>query len=116
MKKIFTLLISMFLLIGCVESITVIPSGAANGKLAQSSVNSAANYGIKKKTGKTVLQHIIAYGKKRKPAEKKEPCSSFDDKKNQKICLTTKERMNSKEATSSLQHSINERSKINYLD
>ena len=39
MKKIFILLISMFLLVGCIESVVVMGGGAANGKLMQSSID-----------------------------------------------------------------------------
>ena len=49
MKKIFILLASMFLLVGCIESVAVIGGGATNGKLVQSSLQSAASYGVKKK-------------------------------------------------------------------
>ena len=48
MKKIFIILTSVFLLVGCVESIAVLGGGAANGKLVQSSIQSAASYGVKK--------------------------------------------------------------------
>ena len=45
MKKIFILLTSMFLLVGCVEYIAVFSGGVSNGKLVQSSLQSAASYG-----------------------------------------------------------------------
>mgnify|MGYP006085497949 CR=1 FL=1 len=49
MKKIFILLTSMFLLAGCIESVVVLGGGATNGKIVQSSIQSAASYGMKKK-------------------------------------------------------------------
>ena len=61
MKKIFVLLTSMFLLVGCIESIAVLSGGAANGKLVQSSLKSGLSYGIKKQTGKSPLQHALAF-------------------------------------------------------
>ena len=54
MKKIIILIASMFLLAGCIESIALLggpATGAANGKILQSSLKSAASYGIKKATG-----------------------------------------------------------------
>ena len=131
MKKIFILLTSMFLLVGCIESMVVIGSGAANGKLMQSSIQSAASYGIKKQTGKSPLQHAISYSEKKKPQETEEPCSSFTNKKDLEICLMVKKRITSKKnekdekkfldkpfkkISSLLQSSINEKSKIKYLD
>ena len=44
MKKIFILLTSMFLLVGCIESMALISGGAVNGKLVQSSLQSVASY------------------------------------------------------------------------
>ena len=131
MKKIFILLASMFLLVGCVESLALIGGGATNGKLVQSSLQSAASYGVKKATGETPLGHVFNYAKKTKSLEKKDPCSSFVSKKENKICLMVEKRIISKKAklkekeftskpskeiTSSLQLSINEKSKIKYLD
>ena len=65
MKKIFILLGSMFLLIGCVESVAVMGTGAANGKLVQSSINTGISYGIKAQTGKSPMKHAFAYTKKK---------------------------------------------------
>ena len=121
----------MFLLTGCIESMAVLGGGAANGKLVQSSVQQGLSYGVKKQTGKTPFQHALALSKKKRILNKKEECSSFADKKDLDICLMVKERIASnqakikkneftdkpsKELTSSLQFSINEKSKIKYLD
>ena len=131
MKKIFILITSMLLLVGCVESVTLIGGGAANGKAFQSSLQSVASYGIKKKTGKTPFGHALNYVKENKPLEKKKSCSSFNNKKDLETCLMAKERLtfnqaktkekeftdkSSKEFTLSLQSSINEKSKIKFLD
>ena len=61
MKKIFGLLATLVLLNGCVESIALLGTSAQNGKIFQSSLNSALNYGVKKQTGKTPLEHAVAY-------------------------------------------------------
>tara|TARA_B100000780_G_C21061795_1_gene426797 strand:+ start:200 stop:595 length:396 start_codon:yes stop_codon:yes gene_type:complete len=131
MKKLFFLLTSMFLLAGCIESVAVIGGGAANGKIFQSSIQSGASYAIKKKTGKTPIGHALNYAKSKKHVEKQKSCSSFANKKDLEICLMVKKRIisnqanikekestyrPSKELTSSLQSSINKKSKIKYLD
>ena len=131
MKKLFFLLTSMFLLAGCIESVAVIGGGAANGKIFQSSIQSGASYAIKKKTGKTPIGHALNYAKSKKHVEKQKSCSSFANKKDLEICLMVKKRIMSKQAkvkekeysnnpskefTLTLQSSINDRSKIKYLD
>ena len=67
MKKTLPLLTLIFLLNGCAESIALLGSGASNGRIVQSSLNSAISYGVKKQTGKTPLEHAIAYAEKKNP-------------------------------------------------
>ena len=131
MKKIFILLASMFLLVGCVESVAVIGTGAANGKIVQSSLKEAVSYGIKKGTGKSPIEHALAYAKEKNPEKKKEPCVSFVKQTNSEICLIVKKQIaltqvkikekklfdkSLKELTLSLRSTIKEKSKIKYLD
>ena len=132
MKKIFILLASMFFLTGCFESLALVGpvTGASNGKIVQSSLNTAVSYGVKKQTGKSPLEHAFAYAKEKNPKKKKEPCASFIDKTNSEICAVVKKQISStqakikkklfnkslKELTASLQSAIKERSKIKYLD
>ena len=79
MKKILLLFSTIFLLSGCAESLALLGPGASNGKLAQSSLNSVISYGVKKQTGKTPLEHAIAYAEEKNPDRKKEACiSSFE--------------------------------------
>ena len=61
MRKLIGLLISLFLLPGCFETSLVMgPAiGGAQGKLAQSSISTALSYGVKYKTGKYPIQHIL---------------------------------------------------------
>ncbi len=68
MRKLISLLILLFLLSGCFESSLVIgPAiGGAQGKLAQSSMSTALSYGIKHKTGKSPIQHILKQKKEKK--------------------------------------------------
>ncbi len=79
MKKILLLLSTIFLLNGCAESLALLGPGASNGRFVQSSLNSAISYGVKKQTGKTPLEHAIAYAEEKNPERKKETCiSSFE--------------------------------------
>ena len=130
MGKILGLLITLFLLNGCAESVALIGTGASNGKIVQSSFNSVISYGVKKQTGKTPIEHAIAYAEEKNPDKKKEPCLSFVEKTNSEICallkkqlkltkskILTKSKENSiKDLTSSLQLHINKKSKIKHLD
>tara|TARA_B100000795_G_C22753170_1_gene420320 strand:+ start:723 stop:1121 length:399 start_codon:yes stop_codon:yes gene_type:complete len=131
MKKIFILLTSMFLLVGCAESIALLGGSFTNGKLTQTSLQSAASYGIKKRTGETPIGHALNYVKRNNKIKEKNSCSSFVNEKDLEICLMVEKRImfkqakvkekefsnnSSKEFTLSLQSSINESSKIKYLD
>ena len=133
MKKILGLLLGLSLLTGCAESLALIgPTSTAvtGGNIAQSAFSSAVNYGVKKQTGKSPMEHAIAYAEEVNPEKKKEPCLSFAEKTNSEICAIVKKQlelskskilMRSKEKsikdlTSSLKPYINKKSKIKYLD
>ena len=130
MKKILGLLAILLFLNGCAESVALLGTSVSNGKIMQSSISSSVSYGIKKQTGKTPLEHAIAYADQKNPQKKKEPCLSFVEKTNSEICAIVKKQLkitkskilkkskeNSiKDLTSSLQLHINKKSKINYLD
>ena len=73
MKKTLLLLSTIFLLNGCAESLALLGPGASNGRFVQSSLNSAISYGVKKQTGKTPLEHAIAYAEEKIQKEKKKP-------------------------------------------
>ena len=132
MKKVFFVLSSLFLLNGCAETVALLGpvGGASNGKMLQSSLNSAISYGVKKQTGKTPLEHALAYAEEKNPEKKEEPCFSFIQKTNSAVCLILKKQLNLtkskiinekknqslKDLTSLLQTNINKNSKIKYLD
>ena len=133
MKKIFGLLLGLTLLTGCAESLALIgPTSTAvsGGNIAQSAFSSAVNYGVKKQTGKSPMEHAMAYAEEINPEKKKEPCLSFVEKTNSEICVIVKKQleltkskilMRSKEKsikdlTSSLKPNINKKSRIKYLD
>ena len=86
MKKIFGLLATLLLLNGCVESIALLGTSAQNGKIFQSSLNSAINYGVKKQTGKTPLEHAIAYAEEKNPEKKQDTCISSIEKTRSEFC------------------------------
>ena len=89
MKKVFFLLSSLFLLNGCAESIALLGSsvgGASNGKVLQSSFNSAISYGVKKQTGKSPLEHAFAYAEEKNPEKKQETCISFIERTRSEFC------------------------------
>ena len=132
MNKIFGLLSILLLLSGCAESFALLGTSvgsASNGRIIQSSVNSAISYGVKKQTGKTPLEHAIAYAEENN-SKKKEPCLSFIEKTNSEICSIVKKQLNLtkskirsltinkslKDLTSSIQPSIDKKAKIKYLD
>ena len=133
MKKILSLLTVSVLLSGCVESMALIgpaTTGTGSGKIVQSAASSVLSYGVKKQTGKSLMEHAMTYAEEMNPQKKKEPCLSFAEKTNSEICAIVKKQLkiskskiskNSKERsmkdlTSSLQPNINKKSKIRYLD
>ena len=92
MKKILLLLPTLFLLNGCAESLALLGPGASNGRFVQSSLNSAISYGVKKQTGKTPLEHAIAYAETKNPERKKETCiSSFEITKSEFCTIAKKQ-------------------------
>ena len=95
MKKIPFLLLLFFLLNGCAESIALLGTSASNGRIVQSSLNSAISYGVKKQTGKTPLEHAIAYADKKNPDKKKETCISFIEKTRSEFCTVVKKQISS---------------------
>ena len=123
----------LILLTGCAESLALLgPTSTAvtGGNIAQPVFSSAVNYGVKKQTGKSAMEHAIIYAEEMDPEKNKEPCLSFVEKTNSEICAIVKKQLNItkskilnkskersiKDLTSSLQPNINKKSKIKYLD
>ena len=89
MYKVFFLISIAFLLNGCAESVALLGGsvgGVSNGKIIQSSLNSAISLGVKQHTGKSPLEHAIAYAEEKNPQKKKEPCISFIEKTRSEFC------------------------------
>ena len=93
MKKILLLLSTIFLLNGCAESLALLGPGASNGRFVQSSLNSAISYGVKKQTGKTPLEHAIAYAETKNPERKKETCISSFEITRSEFCTIAKKQI-----------------------
>jgi len=93
MKKTLLLLTTILLLNGCAESIALLGSGASNGRIVQSSLNSAISYGVKKQTGKTPLEHVIAFAEEKNPERKKETCISSFKITRSELCTIVKKQI-----------------------
>ena len=133
MKKILGCLLGFTLMTGCTQSLALLgptSTAATGGNIAQSALSSAVNYSVKKQTGKSPMEHAIAYAEENNQHKKKEPCLTFAEKTNSEICAIVKKqleitkskilkRSNEKsiqDLTSSLQPNIIEKFKIKYLD
>ena len=96
MKKVSFLLLTIFLLNGCAESVALLGSsvgGASSGKMLQSSLNSVISYGVKQHTGKTPLGHALAYAEEKNPEKKRETCFSFIESTRSEFCTIAKKQM-----------------------
>jgi len=64
MKKIVFAIIATLFLNGCFQAVAFVPSiisGAATGKIAESTLTYALSHGVKNHTGKTVFEHVLSY-------------------------------------------------------
>ena len=93
MKKILVILSTIFLLNGCAESLALLGTSTSNGKILQSSLNSAVSYGVKKQTGKTPLEHAVAYAESVNPEKKQETCISSIERTRSEFCTVVKKQM-----------------------
>ena len=136
MKKNFCLLLILSLLSGCFGSVAFLgpasttAASGASGNIARGAFTSTVSYGVKKTTGKLPIEHAVAYAEEKNPRKNIEPCLSFSEKTNSEICAIVKKQLkitkskilkksnekSIKDLTSSLQPSINKKSKIKYLD
>ena len=100
MKKNLCLLLILTLLSGCFGSVAFLgpasttAASGAGGNLARGAFTSTVSYGIKKQTGKLPIEHAVAYAEEKNPDKKKEPCLSFSEKTNSKICAIVKKQLN----------------------
>ena len=101
MKKLSILLVSAFLLVSCAESLALLgpATSISNGNIVNSSLKSAVSFGVKKQTGKTPMQHVLAYAKEVNPNKKKEKCISFIEKTNSEACMIAKKQISLTKST-----------------
>ena len=119
MKKTFILLTTIFLLAGCSGGMALLApiSGATNGKVVQSSLKSAASFGVKQTTGKTPIQHVLSFAEKKNPNKKKERCISFIKQTNSEACMIVNKQIalaqtSVKKKMSSTQTTVKEKAKV----
>ena len=142
MKKLLILSLSFIFLTGCINSMALLgpATGATNGKVVQSSIQSAVSYGIKQQTGKSPFEHALVYSEQKdlencnKQKKETKKCSTLrekllsakslvdkkddiieDVKTNSKEILGEKTK-SARELAISVQAAIKEKSKIKYLD
>ena len=127
MKKIFVALMLTTFLTGCIESLSMLgPAVTGNGKLVQSSINSALSLGVKQRTGKTPAQHVLSIldensVKEEKKVLKQETSSLAKIKKDPKSktkeikCITSLCEIAKKNQTN-IRYSIKQRSSIKNLN
>ena len=87
---------SLLLLNGCAESVALLGGsvgGASSGRVLQSSLTSTLSYGVKHKTGKTPLGHVIEYAEKINPEKKKDTCISFIESTRSEFCTIAKKQI-----------------------
>ena len=93
MKKILSLFATLTVLSGCAESLALLGPASTSltgGNLAQTAVSSAVNYGVKKQTGKSPMEHVAAYAEKHNPEKKKTNCVAFLKSTESEICEAVK--------------------------
>ena len=98
MKKKFILLTSIILLTGCVETVALLGPASSlvgGGNVVHSSISSAASYGVKKTTGKSPMQHVLAYAEEKNPNKSKDRCLSFVKKTESEVCYIAKKQLSS---------------------
>ena len=98
---------------GCAETIALLGPASTSiggGKVTQSAISSAVNFGVKKQTGKSPLEHALAYAERHNPERKKIKCVNFLEITETEVCSVLKKRV------SELKSQINKSSKIKILD
>ena len=96
MKKVLILLTSIMLLTGCVETVALLGPASSlvgGGNVVHSSISSAASYGVKKTTGKSPMQHALAYAEDKNPNKKKNRCIAFVKQTESEACYIAKKQI-----------------------
>ena len=101
------------LLAGCAETMALLGPASSllgGGNVVQSSISSAASYGIKKTTGKSPMQHALAYADEKNPNKNKDKCLSFLKETDSEACYIAKKQISSvkKSASKKIKNTINQ--------
>ena len=115
MKKIFSLLLTLLFLSGCAQSLALLGPASSSGNLAQTAISSSISYGIKKQTGKSPMEHAVAYAEKHNPEKKKSKCISFLNSTESEICEAVKKNISETKEYFKNKEKIRKRSKIENL-
>ena len=73
MKKVIFLVVATIFLNGCFQVIAMVgpaATGVASGNVYQSAISYTLSYGVKKTTGKTIIENVIDLNKGSKSKEK----------------------------------------------
>ena len=113
MKKILISLSLTMFLTSCAETVAFLgpaSTAAGGGNVVRSSLTSVVDYGIKKSTGKSSIEHAIGLAEKHNPERKKVKCVNFLEVTETEVCTVLKKRV------TELKRQINKSSKIKILD
>ena len=100
-------------LTSCAETVAFlgpVSTAAGGGNVIRSSFTSAVDYGIKKSTGKSSIEHAFNFAEKHNPDRKKVKCVNFLEVTETEVCSILKRRV------TELKSKINKSSKIKTLD
>ena len=98
MKKTFFLTASLILLTSCAETLALLGPASSvlgGGNVVHSSISSATTYAVKKTTGKSPVQHALAYASEKNPNKKKDRCLSFVKETESEACYIAKKKISS---------------------
>ncbi len=113
MRKILISLVLTLFVSGCAETVALLgpaSTSLSSGRVAQSAVSTAVNFGVKQQTGKSPIEHAFAYAEKHNPERKKVKCVNFLEITETEVCSLLKNRV------SELRRKIDVNSKIKILD
>ena len=94
-KVLISVMLTMFLT-SCAETVAFlgpVSTAAGGGNVVRSSLTSAVDYGIKKSTGKSSIEHAISIAEKHNPERKKVKCVSFLEVTESEVCSILKKRV-----------------------
>ena len=73
MKKVIFVVVTTIFLNGCFQVLALVgpaATGVASGNIYQSAISYSLSYGVKKSTGKTIIENVIDMNKKSKDKQK----------------------------------------------